>query len=493
MAVVVTIDAGTTGVRALAIDETAKVIAISYRELPQYYPRPGWVEHDPSEIFALVEETLGELSDDLERRDETIVALGLTNQRETAVAWDSHTGKPLHRAIVWQDRRTADRCRELEAAGHLELVRTRTGLVLDSYFSATKWEWMFRRGGVVPAPGLALGTVDAWLCWKLTGRHATDPTNASRTLCYDIAAHKWSTELCEMFGLDEAMLGEIVPSSGRIATIRDEVAGGRLAGLPLAGIAGDQQAALFGQSCLEQGQTKVTYGTGCFVLMNLGPDLPRPADGLLTTVAWQLSDRASDVAYALEGAIFSAGATIQWLRDGLGIIKHASDAAPLASTVTSSEGVYLVPAFTGLGSPWWDPQARTVIGGLTRGSNGGHIARAAIEAMAFQTRDVIDAMVSAGGCELSVLRVDGGAAVMDLLCQLLADQCQVPVVRRSTTEVTALGAGFLAGIAEGIWASDDVAGLVGEEARFEPTMTKNRADADHGRWLAALQRSRDWV
>ena len=491
MAVVVAIDAGTTGVRALAVDDAANVVGISYRELTQYFPRPGWVEHDAREIFDLVEETLAELAADLAERREAIAAVGITNQRETAVAWDRDTGQPLHRAIVWQDRRTADRSRELEDAGHLELVRTRTGLVLDSYFSATKWEWMFRHGGLSRTPALALGTVDDWISWKLTGRHSTDPSNASRTMCFDLTVGEWSPELCDLFGIDQQMLGEVVPSSGRIATITGEVAGGRLAGIPISGIAGDQQSALFGHHCIEPGQTKVTYGTGSFVLMNLGPNLPAPSDGLLTTVAWQLGD-AGALEYALEGAVFSSGATIQWLRDGLGIIDEASEIGPLAASVASSEGVFVVTAFTGLGSPWWDPHARGTIVGLTRGAGRAHLARATVEAMAYQTRDVLDAMQASAGCKVAVLRADGGAAAMDLLLQLQADQCGVPVVRPATTEVTALGAAFLAGIAEGVWTAEEVGGLVSEDRRSEPVRSKASADADHRRWLDALARSRNW-
>ncbi len=494
MAVVVAIDAGTTGVRALAVDEQARVVGISYRELTQHFPRPGWVEHDAGEIMRLVDETLAELCSRLDDASPppAVAAVGITNQRETAVAWSFRTGAPLHRAIVWQDRRTAERCRELEDDGFLPTVRERTGLVLDSYFSATKWEWMLRHGGVDRAPGLALGTVDDWLSWNLTGRHATDPTNASRTLCYDIASASWDGELCDVFGIDRTVLGEVLPSAGRIGLIGEHVAGGRLAGVPLSGIAGDQQAALFGQCCVGPGQTKVTYGTGSFVLMNLGPHLPVPAEGLLTTVAWQLGDDRQ-LEYALEGAVFSSGAAIQWLRDGLGVIVEAAEVGPLAGGVTSAEGVTLVPAFTGLGSPWWDPHARAVIIGVTRGVGRAHLARAVVEAMAFQTRDVVDAMVESAGLEVSELRADGGAAVMDLLLQLQADQCQVPVLRPATTEVTALGAAFLAGIAEGFWGEEDVRQLVPAEARFEPAVGAARADAEHRRWLDAVARCRDWA
>lgn len=495
MPVVMAIDAGTTGVRSLAVSETGEVVGLAYRELTQHFPAPGLVEHDAAEIWRLVEETLAELAGELHGRGETVAAVGITNQRETAVAFDRHTGRPLQPAIVWQDRRTARRCEELVEAGHLPLVRNRTGLVLDSYFSATKWEWMLRRGGLERAPGLALATVDDWLCWKLTGGtggglHATDPSNASRTLCYDIVARRWSDELCELFGVPSGALGEIRPSSGRFGLISPEVAGGRLAGVALSGIAGDQQAALFGQGCHSVGSTKVTYGTGSFILMNLAGSVPAPVDGLLTTVAWQLEDRFD---YALEGAVFSSGATIQWLRDGLRIIEAASEVEALASSVPGTDGVHLVPAFSGMGSPWWDPHARGTVTGISRGTTRAHLARAAVEAMAFQTRDVLDAMRAAAGREITELRCDGGASVMDLLLQLQADQGQVRVSRSPTTEVTALGAAFLAGLAEGVWGSlEELKELVPPAATFEPNVTGASADRRHDAWLAALARAGGW-
>lgn len=498
MGLVVAIDAGTTGVRALAVGLDGAIVAVAYRELTQHFPAPGLVEHDAAEIWRLVETTLAELGQQLADKypDEAVAAVGITNQRETAVAWDRRSGHPLHHAIVWQDRRTARRCEELVAAGHLSFVRERTGLVLDSYFSATKWEWMLREGAVHATPELALGTVDDWVCWNLTGGpaggvHATDVSNASRTLCYDIAERRWSDELCSLFGIPVRSLGEVSASSGRFGVVSGEVAGGVLKGVPVAGIAGDQQAALFGQCCFDPGATKVTYGTGSFVLMNLGDHLPAPAEGLLTTVAWQLGD---EMTYALEGAVFASGATIQWLRDGLGIIKDASEIAPLAASVSSTEGVFLVPAFAGLGSPWWDPDARATVVGLTRGSGRAHLARAAVEAMAFQTRDVLDAMASSAGRPVSLLRADGGAAVMDLLLQLQADQAQATVVRPRTTEVTALGAAMLAGLAEGVWGStDDLTALSPAETTFAPVIGRSKADSDHARWLAALERSRGWA
>jgi len=491
--VVVAVDAGTTGVRALAVDEQAEVVGVSYRELTQHFPSPGLVEHDAFEIWRLVEETLAELAGRLAGEGRPIAALGITNQRETAVAWDTASGRPLGRAIVWQDRRTARRCEELAEAGYLPLVRERTGLVLDSYFSATKWAWMLEHGGLEQGPALALGTVDDWVLWNLTGGpdgglHATDPSNASRTLLYDLSTLDWSDELAEVFRVPRRALAELRPSCGRLGTVRRDFAGGALAGVPVSGLAGDQQAALFGQCCHQPGEAKVTYGTGSFILVNVGTELTPPVEGLLTTVAWQLGDETT---FALEGAVFSSGSAIQWLRDGLGIISEAAETGPLAGSLGVNDGVYLVPAFTGLGSPWWDPDARGLVVGITKGTGRAHLARAAVEAMAYQTRDVVEAMERAAGREVKELRADGGAAVMDLLLQLQADQCRVPVVRPRTTEVTAVGAALLAGLAEGVWASlDEVAALLPGERTFEPRAGAASADKDHAGWLRALERSR---
>ena len=502
MAVVVAIDAGTSGVRALAVDEHCRVVDTSYRELPQHFPAPGLVEHDAAEIWALVETTLSELHDKLEVRGHTTAAIGIANQRETAVAWDRSTGRPCHRAIVWQDRRTAARCAELAEAGHLPLVRELTGLVLDPYFSGTKWSWMLENGGVEVSGSLALGTVDDWICWNLTGgagkgKHVTDPSNASRTLCYDIGRRAWSAELCEILRVPLEALGEGRPSACRYGTVAPEVAGGRFRGVPVSAIAGDQQAALFGHGCYQPGDTKVTYGTGSFVLMNLGTGRPQPTEGLLTTVAWDLGEVAPSGTdgfnYALEGSIFSAGATIQWLRDGLGLLDTAAQAGLLASEIPDNEGVYLVPAFTGLGSPWWDAEARGTVVGISKGTGRAHFARAAVEAIAFQCRDVLDAMVRAADQTLIQLRADGGAAAMDLLLQIQADQCGVPVARPRTTEVTALGAAMLAGLAEDLWSTlDELRALTAGAEVFEPSPRRNRADAEHAAWRAALERSRHW-
>jgi len=496
MAVVIALDAGTTGVRAFAVDESGRSAGYRYREFRQHFPRPGWVEHDATEIWSAIVGTAAELIASL---DEPVAAIGITDQRETIVAWDRRTGHPLHRAIVWQDRRGAARCDELAEAGHLPLVRRTTGLVLDPYFSASKVEWLFREGGVDPDhPDLAIGTVDSWLLWHLTGGevHATEPSNASRTLLFDIGSLAWSEELCDLFGVPIRALPEVRPSSGRFGVTH--VSSGLPAGIPVSGIAGDQQAALFGQACFRPGATKNTYGTGSFVLMNIGQEPPEPVDGLLTTVAWSLPDPAAPggirTDYAFEGSIFSTGSAIQWLRDGLGIIGQASEAGPLAASVPDTDDVFFVPAFTGLGSPWWDPYARGTLVGVTRGTTRAHLTRAVVESMAFQTRDVVDAMTAHAGHPVTSLRADGGAAAMDLLLQLQADQLQVPVRRPVVQETTALGAAYLAGLAEGVWASTaDIEANWALDAEFTPTATRDEVDARHRRWLQAVAHSRGWT
>ena len=510
MEAIIALDAGTTSVRALAFDEEARIVASSQRDLSQHFPAPGLVEHDPAEIWELTQATLGEVATALAGVGTSVRAIGLTNQRETAVAWDRGTGAVPHRAIVWQDRRTSARCDALRDAGHLPLVRERTGLVLDPYFSATKWAYLLEEGGVRHTPDTALGTVDSWLVWNLTGgagaggntpgAFCTDVTNASRTSCLDVGSGSWSAELCDLFGVPIDSLPAVRPSCGRLGVVAPGVAGGALTGIPVAGVAGDQQAALFGQGCFSPGETKVTYGTGAFVLMNVGATMPAPVEGLLTTIAWDLGDGAGPV-YALEGAVFVTGATVQWLRDELGLITATSDVGELAASIPSTEGVYLVPAFTGLGSPWWDPHARGTIVGLTRGIGRAHIARAAVEAIVYQTRDVVDAMRSgaptgngAGAAGTApTIAADGGSAVLDLLLQLQADQLRCRVVRRQTTEVTALGAAFLAGIAEGLWAGPSaVRELLADEAAFDPIASASRADGLHRGWLRAVERARAW-
>ena len=502
MACVIAIDAGTSGVRALGVDESGAVIDVSYRELTQHYPRPGWVEHDPVEIWDGVVATVAEVAKRRHEAGMAVAAIGITNQRETVVAWDRSTGLPRYRALVWQDRRTAERCDQLRAEGHLPLVRERTGLVLDPYFSATKMEWLLGPGGVGVTDDLVLGTVDSWLIWNLTGGTeggvlATDASNASRTLLFDIHALAWSDELCRLFGVPRSALAEVRPSCGRFGAVGGALgaAAPSVAGVPVSGAAGDQQAALFGQACVSPGMAKVTYGTGSFVLLNVGETCPLPAEGLLTTVAWDLGEHggSSPVAYALEGAVFVTGAAIQWLRDGVGLIEEAAGVGPLAEQVSDSEGVYVVPAFTGLGSPWWDPYARGTITGLTRGLGAAHIARAVIEAMAYQVRDVVDAMKGAGA-EIAALRVDGGAAVLDLLLQMQADQLRVPVARPTTTETTALGAATLAGVAEGVWATvGDLESIWSLEAEFSARASSVGADSAYGGWRRAVERSLGWA
>jgi glycerol kinase len=476
----------------LAIDERGRVRHAAAREFPQHFPRPGWVEHDADDIWDATLATLSEVARATEAAGESVACIGITNQRETVVVWSRRTGRPLHRAIVWQDRRTASDCDARREAGEEPLIRRRTGLVLDPYFSATKLAWLLREGAIEASPDLAFGTVDSWLLHRLTGGrvHATDPSNASRTLLYDIGEHAWSSELCEMFGVPEHCLPEVRPSCGRFGVTDPESAAGLA--VPVSGIAGDQQAALFGQACFEPGMAKNTYGTGSFVLVNLGTVLPEPADGLLTTIAWQIGE--TEPVYAMEGAIFVTGAAIQWLRDGIGIISDAAETGPLAESVPDTGGVMFVPAFTGLGSPYWDPYARGTILGLTRGTGRPHLARAVVESMAYQTRDVVDAVIAATGTRLAELRVDGGASVMDLLCALQADLLGVPVRRPAMQETTALGAAYLAGLAEGVWADPaEAANAWVEEASFSPSRPTAEVEAGLATWRRAVERSRDWA
>ena len=507
--VVVAIDAGTTGVRALAVDHHARVVDVAYRELTQHFPRPGWVEHDAAEIWSSVRTTLAEVGGRLADEGHTVAAVGITNQRETLVAFDRSTGQPLCHAIVWQDRRTAALCAELTEAGHLPFVRATTGLVLDPYFSATKAAWLLRHGDLRLAPddpNLSFCTVDTWVLWNLTGgtrggTYATDPSNASRTLLLDTAALAWSPELCALFDVPAHTLPDVRPSAGRFGTVAlDDLGPGSavLNGVPVSGVLGDQQAALFGQACFEPGMVKVSYGTGSFALANAGPDRPPAPDGLTVSCAWDLGDHAGSplgrVAYALEGSAFVSGAAIQWLRDGLGIIASAADVGPLAASVPDSGGVTFVPALSGLGSPWWDPRARGIVTGLTRGVGRAHLARACVEGMAFQVRDMTDAMAAASPRPLSALRADGGAAAMDLLLELQAEQSRMPVARPRSLESTALGAATLAGLAEGIWPSvADLSSLWQAEHTFEPTLPAELADASYAVWRRAVEKAMGWA
>ena len=483
MTVVLALDAGTTGVRTRAVFSDGTPSFSAYREFPQYFPQPGWVEHDANEIWKAMVATMAEVTAQLK---ETPAAIGITNQRETVVAWDARTGEPLARAIVWQDRRTAGTCEQL--APHLDAVRQTTGLVLDPYFSGTKASWMLRNVDMPDTAHVRIGTVDSWLVWKLTNgaSFVTDPSNASRTMLFDIREMAWSNDMCELLGVPQSCLATVMPSSARYGVTTG--VSGVPDGIPISGIAGDQQSALFGQVCTRPGMAKNTYGTGSFVLLNVGTTCPQPTDGMLTTVAWDLGDGAP--VYALEGAIFVTGAAVQWLRDGLGIISQSSEIGALAESVPDSGGVFVVPAFTGLGSPWWDPYARGTIVGITRGTTRAHIARAVVDAMVFQTRDAIDAMTSAGGVTLNELRVDGGASVMDAMLQRQANELSVPVLRPTDHETTALGAAYLAGLAEGVWGSlDDIAAMWALDRRFEP----GAPSGEHSQWLRAVERSRRWA
>ncbi len=483
MSVVLAIDAGTTGVRTRAVFDDGQESFSAYREFTQYFPQPGWVEHDAHEIWDAIVVTLQEVCKKLTQPVSTI---GITNQRETVLAWDKRTGQPTGHAIVWQDRRTAERCSEL--LPHLDRVRAVTGLVLDPYFSGTKAAWLLQHTSIPPIEHLCIGTIDSWLVWKLTAGAAfvTDPSNASRTMLFDINTLQWSAEMCELLGVPMSVLPTVQPSSGRFGITTDVP--GVPNGIPISGIAGDQQAALFGQACTSVGMAKNTYGTGSFILLNIGTTCPTPTDGMLTTIAWDLGDSAP--VYALEGAIFVTGAAVQWLRDGLCIINDSSEIGPLAESVPDSGGVCVVPAFTGLGSPWWDPYARGSIIGITRGTTTAHIARAVIDAMVHQTHDAIDAMTHAGGITLAELRVDGGASVMDAMLQRQSDALGVPVLRPTDHETTALGAAYLAGLAEGVWANlDEIASMWTLDKRFEPGIP----DGSHVQWLRAVERSRSWA
>ena len=492
MTVVLAIDAGTTSVRTIAFDGTGRIVASAQREFPQYFPMPGRVEHDASEIWSAVQSTLREVAGGL---DEPPAALGVTNQRETVVAWSRQSSQPVHRAIVWQDRRTASRCAQLEQHGALPMVRECTGLVLDPYFSASKLEWMLTEGGVAAGPDLALGTIDSWIVWNLTGGdvHATDATNAARTMLFDIGALRWHPDLCSLFGVPVEALPQVRPSSGTFGVTSSNAACGP--DVPITGIAGDQHAALFGQAAFAPGDAKNTYGTGSFVLMNVGAQVPVPADGLLTTVAWLLdTPQGPAPTYALEGAVFATGAAVQWLRDGLGIIAEAAQIEELALQCDSTGGVFLVPAFAGLGSPHWDPYARGAIVGLTRGTGRAEVARAAVEAMAYQTRDVVEAMAVATSTPVRNLRVDGGASVMDSMLQLQADQLGVTVQRPKLQEATALGAAYLAGLATGVWPSlEAIAGHWELDFEAVPSANRDLADSAYADWKRAVERSRGWA
>ncbi len=501
---ILAIDQGTTGTTCIVFDERAEPVGRAYREFSQHFPRPGWVEHDAAEIWEVTHAVAGQALADAEVRRGELIAVGLTNQRETVCVWDPNTGEPLHRAIVWQDRRTAERCRQLRRAGHERLVRERTGLVLDPYFSGTKIEWLLRNvDGLrerAESGRAAFGTVDAWLAYKLTGEHLTDASNASRTMLYDIGAGNWDAELLDLLGIPERALPRVVASAGEIAGTRASALHGHA--VALAGMAGDQQAALFGQACVDPGMAKNTYGTGSFALLNTGFAPPRPAAGLLSTVAWKIGGAeqpgaggrsaggAAGLTYASEASIFVTGAAVQWLRDGLGAIERAADTEALAASLDGNDGVYFVPALTGLGSPHWDPHARGTIVGLTRGSGRAHLARATLEAIAYQTVDALDAMAPVCPQPLSELRADGGATANGWLMQFQADVLGVPVVVPEIRETTALGAAYLAGVGAGAWTVADVRERWREGGRYEPRMGEDERQRLLAGWADALARAR---
>jgi glycerol kinase len=493
MPFILALDQGTTSSRAIVFDHDGAIRAVAQKEFTQLFPQAGWVEHDPQEIWAsqigVAVEALGRAQ--VQPKD--IAAIGITNQRETTIVWDRETGEPVYHAIVWQDRRTADYCERLKAEGAADTIQAKTGLLIDAYFSASKIRWILDN---VPgararaaAGKLAFGTVDTWLVWKLTAhqRHVTDVSNASRTMLFNIHTMQWDAELLRLFDVPASMLPEVRLSSEVYGEVSSTLG---VAQVPIAGMAGDQQAALFGQMCLQPGMAKNTYGTGCFLLQHIGTEPTRSTQRLVTTVAWQIGGRTE---YALEGSVFIGGAVVQWIRDGLGLIRSAPEIEKLASSVADNGGVYLVPAFAGLGAPHWDAYARGTIVGITRGTSAAHLARAALESIAYQVADLLDAMKVDSGIGLKELRVDGGAATNDMLMQFQADLLGVPVVRPAVTETTALGAAYLAGLAVGYWPSKDaITGQWKVDRRFEPAMPRGTADALRERWRAALERSKGW-
>ena len=488
---ILALDQGTTSSRAIVFDRSGGIVRSAQKEFTQYYPRPGWVEHDAGEIWASQLEVARAVVDD----PATIAAIGISNQRETTVIWDRKTGEPIHKAIVWQDRRTSAFCDQLKAEGFDQTILRHTGLVTDAYFSATKVAWLLENvAGArekAEAGALAFGTIDSFLVWKLSGGrlHITDVSNAARTMLFDIHRGEWSDAILERLSIPRAVLPEVRPCSQRYGDCDASLFG---APIPVAGMAGDQQAATFGQAAYQAGMAKNTYGTGCFMLMNTGDAPMSSANNLLTTIAWQVADEAPQ--YALEGSIFVAGAAVQWLRDEMRLLNDAAESEAIAAGITSTDGVYLVPAFVGLGAPYWDQYARGTIVGLTRGSGRAHIVRATLESIAYQTRDVVAAMTADSGLALEALRVDGGAVVNDFLMQFQADILGVPVQRPAITETTALGAAYLAGLATGFWNSQaEIAGQWQLERTFEPAMSFDQRESLYSGWLRAVERARNWA
>ena len=495
MKFILALDQGTTSSRSIIFDHDGRVCAMAQQEFKQYYPQPGWVEHDPEEIWATQLATAKAALQKAGLNGRDIAAIGITNQRETTVLWDRKTGAPIHNAVVWQDRRTAPICDDIRKNFGAAAIAQRTGLVADPYFSGTKIKWLLDN-----IPGvrqrarngeIAFGTIDSWLLWKLTGgkSHATDCSNASRTLLFNIHHLDWDRDILSYLDIPHAILPQVRPSSGAFGVTAPEWFGGEI---PLTGIAGDQQAALFGQTCFKPGMFKNTYGTGCFMLMQTGENIFHSKNGLLTTIAWQIAN--AKVQYALEGSVFIAGAVVQWLRDELKIIASAAEIETLAAQTPDNNGVYLVPAFVGLGSPYWDAGARGTIVGLTRGTNRSHLARAALESIAFQSRDLAEAMKDDAAITLSELRVDGGAVANNLLMQFQSDILNAPVIRPAITETTALGAAYLAGLAVGYWANlEDVAQHWQMEKRFDPTMNEAAREQLYQNWKKAVERARGWT
>ncbi|EZP62059.1 glycerol kinase GlpK [Exiguobacterium acetylicum] len=486
---ILSLDQGTTSTRAILFNRAGEIVHSAQQEFTQYFPKPGWVEHNANEIWGSVLAVVATCLTEANIKPSQIAGIGITNQRETAVVWEKETGKPIHNAVVWQSRQTAEICEALRAAGHAELFREKTGLLIDAYFSGTKVKWILDHVEGARARAergeLLFGTIDTWLIWKLSGgkAHVTDYSNASRTLMYNIHELKWDDELLDILDVPKAMLPEVRPSSEVYA----ETAGYHFFGeaVPIAGAAGDQQAALFGQACFDTGMAKNTYGTGCFMLMNTGEEAVKSDHGLLTTIAWGVDGK---VEYALEGSIFVAGSAIQWLRDGLRIIDDAKESEGYATRVTSSEGVYVVPAFVGLGTPYWDSDVRGAVFGLTRGTEKEHFIRATLESLAYQTRDVLSAMEQDSGIEMKTLRVDGGAVKNNFLMQFQGDIIQAPVERPEINETTALGAAYLAGLAVGFFENrEQIATQWKKERRFEPSMAKEETDALYGGWQKAIQ------
>ena len=493
---IMALDAGTTSNRCILFNESGEMCSVSQREFPQYFPKPGWVEHDANEIWATQLGVAVEAMQKIGATAADIAAIGITNQRETAIVWDKVTGEPIHHAIVWQCRRTSEYCDSLKAKGLTDSFRAKTGLVIDAYFSGTKVHWLLEN-----VPGareraergeLLFGTVETWLIWRLTGQHVTDYSNASRTMLFDIHRLCWDAELCELLGIPMSILPLPVSNSQVYGLVKKGIPGlEKLAGTPVCGAAGDQQAALFGQTCFRPGEAKNTYGTGCFTLMNVGEKPVRSRAGLVTSVAWQVEGRT---AYALEGSVFNGGSTIQWLRDELHLIDSAPECDRLAESVPDSGGVVVVPAFTGLGAPYWDMYARGAILGITRGTGRAHVARAVLECIAYQVTDLMLAMRQDAGCDITALRVDGGASVSDILMQLQADLLRIPVDRPEMVETTAFGAAALAGLSCGVWSGlEELTRLRRSQRVFLPTRPQADCDRDYRLWKRAVSRASDWI